>query len=86
VQKVHRHKGKVKAFNTGVGAPTGQRSAFQYHGHAPKIPVNQIGSGAAGATSSFNKTDVTGGAYSIGTPLNGPNVGKWRRMGVKRGF
>jgi hypothetical protein len=72
------------AFHTGVGAPTSPPSAFHYHGTPPRIPVNQIGSGAAGATTSFNKTDVTGGVFSIGTPLH--PTGKFRRAGKKRGF
>lgn len=82
--KVNRHRGKVQAFHEGAAIPSPHVAAFHYHGKPPKIPVNQIGSGAAGAQTSFNKTDVTGGMFSIGTPLH--PTGKFRRAGKKRGF
>lgn len=78
-------RGVPTAYHTGVGIPTATPIAFHTH-HTPPVYLGMGGS-SAGSETAFNKKDVTGGAFSIGTPLSGPDAhGRFRKMGAKRGF
>lgn len=84
-RKVGQQRGRDEAFHEGVGFRPMHPVAFHTH-HVPPVYTG-LGGSSAGAETAFNKTDVTGGSLSIGTPLSGPQShGRFRRMGKKRGF